>query len=73
MNMIFTELIIELILPSKYYIFREYSYKHFLKILIIAKFMNFLVKKVVFRVIFYSVFFSMLKLRNHYETYEILF
>ena len=35
--------------------------------------MNFLVKNVVFHVIFASIFFSMFKLKHHYETYETLF
>ena len=41
----------------KYYIFREYSHKIFLKILKIANFFNSTVKNDVFRLIFPSVFF----------------
>ena len=62
-NMISAILIIELILPLKCYISREYFHKKMLKILKIANFMNFLVKNVVFRVIFLH-FFKYVKIKK---------
>ena len=74
--MVFATLIVELILPSKFYVSTEYSRKIFLKIFKIPNFMNFLVKNVLFYTILASdffFFFSMLKLKNYYETYETSF
>ena len=62
--MVLATSIIELILPSKSYICKEYFHKSFLKILKIANIMNFLVKNVVFRVILFQFFFSMLKFKK---------
>ena len=44
--MVFATPIIELIFSLKYNIYTEYSHKHFLKILKITNFMNFLVQNV---------------------------
>ena len=71
-NTVFSTPIIQLILHTKCYISREYSHKFFLTIENF-KFYDFLVKNVVFHVIFVSVFFSMLKYKNNYWTYETLF
>ena len=62
--MVFVTPTIELILPSKCYISRQYSHKNILKILKISIIMNFLVKNVDFPIIFASVFFSELKLKK---------
>ena len=50
MNTDFTTPLIELILPSKFYISRKYSHEIFLKILKITNFINFLVKNVDFEI-----------------------
>ena len=55
--MVFATPIMQLILPSKYYI----SWQLFF---LIANFMNFLVKDIVFRVIFASVFFQYVKIEK---------
>ena len=60
--MVFATPNLEIIVPLKCYIFREYFQKYLLKILKNSNFMNFLVH-----------FFSMLKLKNHCEIYENLF